>query len=400
MAFRLVKNGVYAVGVVDWNERCFHGYSYVTKRGVTYNSYLIVDDKITLIDTVRKGFEKELINNIKGVIDPSKIDVIIINHIEPDHSGALPEILKLCPGAKIYGTRGARCGLLKYYGICGNWIDVKSGQNLSIGKRTIEFIDVPMIHWPDSMFTYSSYDRILFSNDGFGQHYASDKIFDDEVNFSFLMDELQKYYANILWPFNALIASKLATLNKLNLNIELIAPAHGLVWRKYVPQVMKKYFYWSSHLCQKRVAVVYETMWGSTEKMAKKIVEGIISENIEVALFDVTKNDRTDIASYMLDAKGWIFGSSTHDGKMLQLIAGFLHFLKGSRAKGRISFAFGSYGWSGEATKNIEETVSNITSFISSLNIIFSPTEEELSKCFDVGKTFALEIDDDNKFKR
>jgi flavorubredoxin len=242
------------------------------------------------------------------------------------------------------------------------------------------------------MFTYSSYDKILFSNDGFGQHYASDKIFDDEVNFSFLMDELQKYYANILWPFNALIASKLALLSKLNLNIELIAPSHGLVWRKYISQVMKKYLYWSSNLCQKKIAVVYETMWNSTEKMAKKIVEGIMSENVEVALFDITKNDRTDIASYMLDANGWIFGSSTHDGKMLQSIAGFLHFLKGSRAKKRRSFAFGSYGWSGEATKDIENTISNITSFGLPLKIVFNPTKEELSKCFEIGKIFALEM--------
>ncbi|GHT45400.1 nitric oxide reductase [Endomicrobiia bacterium] len=392
MSTRLIKDGVYAVGATDWNERRFHGYTHATRRGVTYNAYLVIDKKVTLIDTVRKGFEKELIANIKEVIDPSKIDVIVINHIEPDHSGAFPEVLKICPNAKIYGTENARQGLLKYYGTSGDWTAVKSGQNLNIGKRTLDFIDVPMIHWPDSMFTYSAYDKILFSNDGFGQHYATNKIFDDEVSLDVLMDEAQKYYANILWPFNMLIASKLAVIGKLNLNIEIVAPSHGLVWRKYVSEIMQKYLYWSSHLCKDRIAVVYETMWNSTEKMAKKIIEGITSEGVEAVLFDVTKNDRSDIASYMLDAKGWVFGSSTHDGEMLPVITSFLHFLKGSKAKGRKSFAFGSYGWSGEAVKNIEDTVSDVTSFDPSLRAVFNPSKEELNKCFETGKEFALKI--------
>jgi flavorubredoxin len=390
MPARLIKDGIYAVGATDWDEKRFHGYTYVTRRGVTYNSYLILDKKITLIDTVREGFEGELIENIKSVTDPSKIEVIVINHIEPDHSGAFPQILKLCPNAKVYGTTRARQGLLKYYGVSGNWTDVKLGQNLNIGERILDFIDAPMIHWPDSMLTYCKHDKILFSNDGFGQHYATSKLFDDEVEFAALMDEAQKYYANILWPFNAIIAAKLSELKKLNLDIEVIAPSHGLVWRKHVHEIMQKYLYWSSHNCKNRVAVVYETMWRSTEKMARKIVEGITSQDVEVALFDVTKNDRTEIASYMLDAKGWVFGSSTHDGEMLPVMAGFLHFLKGSKAKGRNSFVFGSYGWSGEAIKDIESAISNVTSLEPSLNCVFNPTAEELNKCFEAGKTFAL----------
>jgi len=392
MVAKIVKDGVYAVGAVDWNERRFHGHTYVTKRGVTYNSYLILDEKVTLIDTVCKGFEKEFLENIRSIIDPSKIGIIIINHIEPDHSGAFPEVLKVCPNAKVYGTEKARQGLLKYYGVSGQWTAVKSGQSLNIGKRTLEFIDVPMIHWPDSMFTYCAYDKILFSNDGFGQHYATNKLFDDEVDFGALMEEAQKYYANILWPFSMLVASKLGAISKLNLAIDFIAPSHGLVWRKHISDIMEKYFYWSAHKCRKRIAVVYETMWRSTEKMARKIIEGITSEGVEAVLFDVTKNDRTDIASYMLDAKGWIFGSSTHDGEMLPVIAGFLHFLKGSKAKGRKSFAFGSYGWSGEAAKDIQDTISNVTAFDSSLRVVFNPTEEELKKCFETGKSFALKI--------
>ncbi|MDR1784833.1 MAG: FprA family A-type flavoprotein [Endomicrobium sp.] len=394
MSARLLKEGVYSVGAVDWNERNFHGHTYVTRKGVTYNSYLIVDNKIVLIDTLRKGFEEVLLENIKDVvIDISKIDAIIVNHIEPDHSGAFPKILKLCPDVEVYGTERARQGILKYYGVNGNWNVIKSGQSLNIGKRTLNFIDTPMMHWPDSMFTYSAYDKILFSNDAFGQHYATSKVFDDEVDFTLLMDEAQKYYANILWPFNAIVAAKLSAISKLNLDIELIAPSHGLVWRKYLSEVMRKYFYWSSHSCKNRIAVVYETMWKSTEKMARKIVEGIISENVEVALFDVTKDDRTDIASYMLDAKGWIFGSSTHDAEMLPVIAGFLHFLRGSKAMRRISSAFGSYGWSGEAVKCIEDIVSSVSSLnCPSLKVVFNPTDVELDKCFEFGKAFALKI--------
>jgi flavorubredoxin len=392
MSAKMIKDGVYTVGAVDWNERHFHGHTYVTKRGVTYNSYLILDEKVTLIDTVRNGFEKEFLENIKSIVDPSKIDIIIVNHIEPDHSGVFPEVLKACPKAKIYGTEKARQGLLKYYGVSGDWTAVKSGQNLNIGKRVLEFIDVPMIHWPDSMFTYCAYDKVLFSNDGFGQHYATSKLFDDEADFDVLMEEAQKYYANILWPFNTLVASKLVAISKLNLAIDFIAPSHGLVWRKHIPDIMEKYLYWSAHKCKKRIAVVYETMWHSSEKMARKIVEGITAEGVEAVLFDVTKNDRTDIASYMLDAKGWVFGSSTHDGEMLPVIAGFLRFLKGSRAKGRKSFAFGSYGWSGEAAKDIEDTISNVTTFDPSLKVVFNPTQEELNKCFEVGKSFAAKI--------
>ncbi|MCL2485284.1 MAG: FprA family A-type flavoprotein [Endomicrobia bacterium] len=398
MSARLIKEGIYAVGILDWNERHFHDSTYVTKKGVTYNSYLIIDEKITLIDTVRHGFEKEFIENIKSVVDPSKIDVVIINHIEPDHSGAFPEIVKQCPNASFYGTEKAKQGLLKYYGVMAEkWTSVKYGQSVNIGKRTLEFIDVPMIHWPDSMFTYSPYDKVLFSNDGFGQHYATSNLFDDEVDFATLMEEAQKYYADILWPFSNLVASKLAAIQKMNLQIEMIAPCHGVIWRKHIAEIMQKYLYWSAHSCENKIAVVFETMWQSTEKMAKKIMEGIISEGVEAVLFDVTKNDRPDMASYMLDAKGWIFGSSTHNNAMLPVITGFLHFLKGSKAKNRKTFTFGSYGWSGEAPKEIEDMVSGITSITEpSLKVVFNPTEEELQKCFEAGKEFAKKIKSGN----
>jgi flavorubredoxin len=391
---KLVKDGVYAVGVVDFNEKYFHDHTYLTRRGVTYNSYLIVDKKITLVDAVRKGFEKEWIKNIRNIVNLKKIDAIIINHIEPDHSGAFPEILKNCPNAKVYGTEKAKLGLLKYYGVCGDWVVVRSGQSLNVGKRVLNFIDVPMIHWPDSMFTYSAYDKILFSSDAFGQHYATDSVFDDEVDFIILMEEAQKYYANILLSFNSLIANKLLDINDLGLSIELIAPSHGLVWRRYMPEIMKKYYYWSSNSSASRVAVIYETMWRSTEKMAKKIIEGCNSENVEAVLFDVTRTDRTDIASYILDARGWIFGSSTQNREVLPIISSLLNFVKGTKLKNRMSFAFGSYGWSGEAIENIENILRRFTILEPSVRAIFNPTNEESNKCYEAGKRFAAKIKD------
>lgn len=394
MAAGLVKENVYSAGCVDWGERRFHGSTYTTKKGVTYNSYLIVDEKITLIDAVRKEFFAEFADNIGRIADPARIENIVINHIEPDHSGSFPELLKLCPNAKIYGTQKSKQGLLKYYGVCGDFVCVKAGQSINIGKRTLDFIDVPMIHWPDSMFTYCAFDKILFSNDGFGQHYATNKIFDDEVSCDILMEEAKKYYANILWPFGSLIASKLSAIKKLNLEIEMIAPSHGLIWRKYIPQIMDKYLCWAANSTQNKIAVVYETMWNSTESMARKIVEGITSQGVEAFLFDITKCDSTELSAYMLDAKGFVFGSSTHDNVMLPVIAGFLHYLKGLKPKGRKAFAFGSYGWSGEAVKEIETLLeeAGIEKTQEGVRAVYAPSKEELDKCFEAGKAFALNI--------
>lgn len=394
MSAGLVKENVYSAGCVDWGERRFHGSTYTTKKGVTYNSYLIVDEKITLIDAVRKEFFAEFADNIGRIADPARIENIVINHIEPDHSGSFPELLKLCPNAKIYGTQKSKQGLLKYYGVCGDFVCVKAGQSINIGKRTLDFIDVPMIHWPDSMFTYCAFDKILFSNDGFGQHYATNKIFDDEVSCDILMEEAKKYYANILWPFGSLIASKLSAIKKLNLEIEMIAPSHGLIWRKYIPQIMDKYLCWAANSTQNKIAVVYETMWNSTEAMARKIVEGITSQGVEAFLFDITKCDSTELSAYMLDAKGFVFGSSTHDNVMLPVIAGFLHYLKGLKPKGRKAFAFGSYGWSGEAVKEIETLLeeAGIEKTQEGVRAVYAPSKEELDKCFEAGKAFALNI--------
>jgi flavorubredoxin len=335
-----------------------------------------------------------MIDRIKEIIPPEKIDYIIANHVETDHSGALPAIMKLCPKAKVLGTEKCKEGLQKHY--YGNWDFqvVKTGEKLKLGKRTLTFIEAPMLHWPDSMFTYIIEDALLLPNDAFGQHYATSKRFDDEVGECELMDEAAKYYANILWPLSALVAKKIQELVKSNIPIKIIAPSHGIIWRKDPMKIVNAYVSWSNNTTKPKVVVVYETMWQSTEKMARKIVEGITAQGVEVKLFDVTKADRTQVIKEMLDAKGYIIGSSTHDNEMLPAMAGFLYFLRGLKPKNRIASSFGSYGWAGGAVKDIEEVLkeAGIEIVQPPLSVKYVPDEKELKSCYEFGRDFAKKV--------
>ncbi len=386
-----IKKDIYWVGVVDWNVRTFHGHTYSTKRGTTYNAYLILDDKITLVDTVYGPFSSELIEKIKEIIEPSKIDYIVVNHVETDHSGALPEIMKLCPKAKLFGTAKCKDGLYKHYHQNWDFQVVKTGDKLSLGKRELIFIEAPMIHWPDSMFTYCPREKLLLPNDAFGQHYAASERFDDETDICALMDEAAKYYANILWPLSGVISKKIEEIKNLNIPIDMIAPSHGIIWRKDPAKIINAYISWAKNEVKPKAVVVYETMWKSTEQMARKIVEGVIDSGVEVKLFDVNQSDRTEIMKEMLDAKGFIIGSSTHDNDMLVSIAAFMEFLKGLSPKNRVAAVFGSYGWAGGAIKNIEAELNKtgINLIIPSLGIQYVPDEQGLKQCFDFGKKFA-----------
>ncbi|MBI4706581.1 MAG: flavodoxin domain-containing protein [Candidatus Omnitrophica bacterium] len=390
MALEIIP-GIYSVGVVDWNVRSFHGHTYSTNRGSTYNSYLIVDEKIALVDTVLGSFAGELIENIRKIIAPEKIDYIIANHVETDHSGALPEIMKLCPKAKVVGTQKCKEGLFKHY--YGNWDFqvVHSQDKISLGKRSLTFIEAPMIHWPDSMFTYCLEEQLLMPNDAFGQHYATSQRFDDETDQCALMDEAAKYYANILWPLGPVILKKIEEIQKLNIPIKIIAPSHGVIWRKDPERIINSYLYWAKNSVKEKAVIVYETMWGATEKMARKIAEGLIQSGIEVKLFDVATSDRTEMTKEMLDSKGFLFGSSTHDNDMLPMMAGFLEFVKGLRPKNRAIGVFGSYGWAGGAVKEIENLFKeiDINTALESLSVKYIPDQDELNKCFEYGINFA-----------
>lgn len=381
---------IYWVGAIDWNVRNFHGHTYTTKRGTTYNAYLILDEKITLIDTVFRPFAGEMIEKIRQIIEPEKIDYIIANHVEIDHSGGLPEILKFCPKTKVFGTEKCKQGLYRHYYGDLNFQVVKTGDKLKLGKRTLTFIEVPMIHWPDSMFSYLIEDQILLPNDAFGQHYATSERFDDEVDESILMDEAAKYYANILWPLSPVILKKIEEIQKMNIPIKMIAPSHGIIWRKGPGRIIDAYLSWAKNETKEKVVVIYETMWGATEKMARKIVEGIIDSKVEVKLFDINQSDRTEVIKEMLDTKAYIVGSSTHDNGMLPTIAGFLEFLKGLKPKYRVAGVFGSYGWGGGAIKSIENILkqTGIEIVQAPLAIKYVPDENEIKQCYEYGRDF------------
>jgi anaerobic nitric oxide reductase flavorubredoxin len=391
MAKLEIAKNIFWVGAVDWNVRNFHGHTYTTKRGTTYNAYLVLDDKIALVDTVYTPFSKELIEKIKEIVPLEKIDYIIANHVEVDHSGALPEIMELCPKAKILGTAKCKVGLYKHYYADWDFQVVKTGDALNLGKRTITFLEAPMLHWPDSMFTYIKEDALLMPNDAFGQHYATSQRFDDQVDQAELMDEAAKYYGNILWPLSSLVLKKIEEVQKLNLPIKIIAPSHGIIWRKDPGQIINAYLSWAKNETKAKAVVVYETMWGASEKMARKITQGITDAGISVKLFDIASADRTEVIKEMLDAKGYVIGSSTHDNDMLTSIAGFLEFLKGLKPKNRVACAFGSYGWAGGAVKNIENILkeAGVDLVQPGLSIQYVPDVKEMQNCYEFGKNFA-----------
>ena len=389
-----VLENIYWVGVVDWNIRHFHGFSYSTHRGTTYNAYLIIDKKVALVDTVQHPFAEEMIERIKEVIDPYKIDYIIANHVESDHSGSIAEILKHAPNATIVGTANCKAGLEKHY--FGNWKfqTVKTGDALSLGDRTLTFLEAPMLHWPDTMFTYIEKDALLLSNDGFGQHLATSKRFDDEVNQHILMWEAAKYYANILWLYSGVVLRKLAEVQKLGLKIDMIAPSHGVIWRKDPMKIVNAYLKWANGEAEKKAMIVYDTMWESTEKMAKAMLEGINSEGVEGKLFRLPFSDEGDIIAELLETKGLLLGSATINNGVLPTVAPFLREIEGLRPKNKLAAAFGSYGWGGGATAAIEKTLKSAGMELAApaLTVKWVPDTAELQKCYEYGREFAKKL--------
>lgn len=339
-----VKPDVYWVGGIDWNERNFHGYT--TDRGSTYNAYLIMDEQVTLIDTCKPAFAGELIERISEVVDPACIEHVIVNHVEQDHSGAVPAISYLAPRAKIYasGPHGVN-GLTAHYGDRG-YVPVKTGDTLRIGKRTLSFTQTMMVHWPDNMATYSEYDRILFSNDAFGQHFASSKHFDDEVGLPEVLAQAKKYYANIVMPYSRHVQKALKSFE--GCEVDMIAPSHGVIWRSHVAEILGEYGRWSSLAPDDSAIVVYDSMWHTTEDMALEIVEAFIECGVPTRLFDLKANHISDIMTDLLSAKFVAVGSPTLNNGMMPTVAAFLCYLKGLSPKagweGRVGIPFGSYG--------------------------------------------------------
>jgi len=344
-----IGDGIYDVGVIDWNIRDFHGYS--TDMGSSYNAFLVMDEKVALIDTVKAPFTDQLIGNISQIIDPKKIDVVISNHTEMDHSGALPSIMRRVGADKpLYCSKMGAKNLAAHFADPWNYHPVEEGEELVLGKRTLTFMETRMIHWPDSMFTYLKEDRILFSSDGFGQHYASFDKFDDQVGAD-LMVQAKKYYANILLLYAPRILKLVEKIKASGIPIDMICPDHGVIWRRDPGSIIDAYLRWSRQELQKKAVVIYDTMWKSTETMADAIAEGISSTGVKVKPIHIRSSHRSDIMTDVLDAAAVVVGSPTLNNQMFPTVADVLTYMKGLKPMNRIGGAFGSYGWSGEAVK-------------------------------------------------
>jgi len=379
-----IKPDIFWVGGIDWNLRNFHGY--ITQHGTTYNSYLIKDKHITLVDTVKHYLYDEMIERIKQVTDPKNIEYIISNHVEMDHSGSLPKLMELIPNAQIITSPNGLKGLKRHYKKDWDFKVVKTNDTLNIGKKTLQFVHIPMVHWPDSMVTYIADDKLLLPNDAFGQHIASTQRFDDEIDKSFLFDEAAKYYANIVMPYGGQVQKALDAIS--SLDIDMIAPSHGLIWRSLIPDIVNKYNQWSTYKSDDNALIIYDSMWGSTEKIAQALLQGLLEAGVPVSLKNLSINNRSDIITEVLNSKLILIGSPTLNNNMLPSMGGFLTYLKGLKPLKKIGFVFGSYGWGGQAVGQMEEIIKGLKWDLpfESINLNYIPDKDELKKVEKTGK--------------
>ena len=345
-----IKKGIYWVGAIDWDLRNFHGYS--TQLGSTYNSYLIIDKKIVLVDTVKHYMFEEMLERIKKLIDPSKIDYVISNHTEMDHSGSIPEIMDIAKNAVIICSPNGEKGLKKHFKKDWKFKIVNTGDSINIGKRNLNFVLMQMVHWPDSMAAYIPEEKLLLPNDAFGQHIASTERFDDEFGWDRARVEAAKYYANIVLPFGAQVSKALEAVSGLDIN--MIAPSHGLIWRSHIKDMLGFYKKWADNVCEKKAVIVYDTMWHSTEKMAYAIKDVFEEKDIPCEIKNLQTNHISDVMASILEAKYICVGSSKLNNGMLPTVSAFLTYMKGLAPKNRIGIAFGSYGWGGQSVSDIE----------------------------------------------
>ncbi|HER43839.1 MAG TPA: FprA family A-type flavoprotein [Candidatus Eisenbacteria bacterium] len=384
-----VTEKVYWVGAIDWNIRDFHGYS--THRGTTYNAYLVLADRVTLVDTVKAPFREELIARISSVIDPGKIDYIVSNHSEMDHSGCLPEMIDMIKPEKVFASTMGVKALADHFHDGLDVTEVKDGDRIDLGDMAITVLETRMLHWPDSMVSYLEEEKLLFSQDGFGMHLASSERFDDELPFPLLEHEARKYYANILLPFSRQVLKVLDRLAEAKLELDIVAPDHGPVWRKNQGRILELYRGWAEQRRGKKAVVAYDTMWGSTEKMAKAIADGLASGGASVKVMKLRAAHRSDIATEVLDAGALVVGSPTINNNIFPTIADILFYLKGLKPVGLIGAAFGSYGWSGEAAGQVEELLEGMKVEIAgeAPRVKYVPDKEMLENCRNLGRAIA-----------
>lgn len=381
-AVKIAEN-MYWVGAIDWNLRTFHGYE--TSRGSTYNAYIIIDDKITLIDTVKKQFADEMLERISSIVDASKIDYIVSNHAEPDHAGSILDVLAVAKNAKVITSSPSGERALKQI-FPEDTLPlqaVKTGESLKLGKNTLDFIQTPMVHWPDNMVTYCKEQKVLFSNDAFGQHYATARRFDDEVCADELFYEAKKYFANIVMPYSN--QAKKATSDVKTLDIKVIATSHGIIWRKQIKEILDLYTQMSEGIYDKTAVIVYDTMWHSTEKIAHALLQAFSEKGYCVRMRDLATNNYSDIMTEILESSYVAIGSSIQNNQILPPIAGFLTYLKGMLPKGKKYIAFGSYGWSGKPATMLktELTNSKFDVVLDPIEIANTPSKAQLEKVRD-----------------
>jgi flavorubredoxin len=387
-----ITKKIYDVGVIDWTIRDFHGYS--TYRGTSYNAFLIVDEKIALIDTVKKNYSNQLIANISKIIDPKKIDYVISNHTEMDHSGGLPRLMhRIGEDKPVYCSKMGAKNLARHFPQKWNYHAVGTGDALSLGNRTLTFLETRMVHWPDSMFTYLKEDKILFSSDGFGQHYAGHERFDDQIGDD-IMHHAKKYYANILLLYSPLILKLLDTVTQLGLEIDMICPDHGIIWRKDPGKIISAYAKWAKQEQEEKAVVVYDTMWHSTEAMADEIAAGIADVGVAVRPIHIRSTHRSEIMTDVLDAAAVVVGSPTLNNQLFPTVSDFLVYMKGLKPLNKIGAAFGSYGWSGEAVKLINKELEAMKFDVidPGISIQYVPENKGLEACFELGRKIGKAI--------
>ena len=391
-----VTDKVTWVGKIDWELKKFHGDELSTMEGSSYNSYLIRDKKTVLIDTVWGPYDTEFVNRLKEEIDLKEIDYIVMNHNESDHSGTLPALMREIPDTPIYCTKKGESILRGLYHQDWNYVNVKTGDELEIGDSKLVFVEASMLHWPDTMMTYMTGENILFSNDVFGQHYASEMLYDDMDDISKLLHEAEKYYTNIITPFSTFVTKKLAEVQGMNLKIDLVAPSHGIIWRENIGLIMDLYAKWANNYQEDQITLIYDTMWQSTRKMAEAIAEGIqqASPNTTIKILNAVKNDKNDILVEVFKSKAILVGSPTINNGFSYAIAGILEMIKGLKFKNKKAASFGSYGWSGEAAKQIKEFLeeSKFTIVNDGIRVNWAPDQETIEQLREYGRKFVEEI--------
>lgn len=389
------------VGKVDWELKSFHGDELSTHKGSSYNSYLVRgSEKTVLIDTVWKPYDHEFVARLRQSADLGEIDAIIMNHNEVDHSGALPELMREIPDTPIYCTKKGEGIIRGHYHGDWNFRQVRTGDKLSLGDVSLTFVEAPMLHWPDTMFTYLDGDGILFSNDGFGQHFATESLFNDREQQEELLYEAEKYYTNILNPFSAMAARKISEILAMNLPLAMICPSHGVIWKDDPMQIVTKYQQWANAYQENQVTIIYDTMWQSTRLMAEAIARGIAAADptVRVVLQNAVKDDKNDILTQVFRSKAVLVGSPTINNGYSYAVAGLLEMMKGLKFKNKKAAAFGSYGWGGEAVKQIGAllTAAGFAVVDDGLRKQWVPDAAAIKDCEDYGKQFAEAIQNTN----